>query len=157
MKTVKRGRMGTRIAAGALALAAGLTAAPAGALDVWFSQPSGWAAADVDRAAEEGLPVDLYGSGLPEAPFADLDGSTGTAYIRAAWDLGLMNGVSATEFAPGRTITRMEICTLLSRVMDKCGVDLPQTVPGVEARLDSGAEGVVPGPGTAWWTLWARG
>ena len=91
MKTVKRGRMGTRIAAGALALAlaAGLTAAPAGALDVWFSQPSGWAAADVDRAAEEGLPVDLYGSGLPEAPFADLDGSTGTAYIRAAWDLVL--------------------------------------------------------------------
>ena len=120
---MKRGRMGTRIAAGALALvlAAGLTAAPADALDVWFSQPSGWAAADVDRAAEEGLlkpyyigsdlrgditreefavlavtlaqklglPVDLYDPNMPEAPFADLDGSTGTAYIRAAWDLVL--------------------------------------------------------------------
>lgn len=45
---MKRGRIGTRIVAGALtlSLAAGLAgAAPARALDSWFSQPSGWATA----------------------------------------------------------------------------------------------------------------
>ena len=180
---MKQGRIAKKIVAGALALSltAGLTAglagaAPAGALDSWFSQPSGWAAADVERAEDEGLLkpyyimsdlkgditrqefavlavtlaqkmgllVELYGSDLAEAPFTDIDYISAKPYVTAAWNLGLMNGVSATEFAPSRTITRMEICTLLSRVMEKCGVDLPQTVAGVEARLDSGAEGVVP-------------
>ena len=176
---MKQGRIARKIVAGALALSltAGLAGvAPAGALDSWFSQPSGWAAADVERAEAEGLLkpyyimsdlkgditrqefavlavtlaqkmgllVELYGSDLAEAPFTDIDYISAQAYVRAAWNLGLMNGVSATEFAPNRTITRMEICTLLSRVMEKCGVDLPQTVTGVEARLDSGSEGVVP-------------
>ena len=176
---MKRGKIGTRIVAGALtlSLAAGLAgAAPARALDSWFSQPSGWAAADVERAEAEGLlipyyfsselqgditreefavlavtlaqklglPVDLYDPNIPEAPFTDINSAVNRYYVKAAWNMGLMNGVSATEFAPGRTITRMEICTLLSRVMEKCGVDLPQTVSGVAERLDSGAEGVVP-------------
>lgn len=176
---MKRGRIGKRIVAGALTLS--LTAClPAGALSGWFNQPSGWAAADLERAeAEElvipwryesdlqgditrqefaslavalcrkvgGLEVDIQSLGQP--PFTDIQTASNYNDVAAAWQLGLMNGVSATEFAPNRTITRMEICTLLSRVMEKCGVALPETVSGVEERLDSGAEGVVPD--------WARG
>ena len=57
---------------------------------------------------------------------------------------GLINGVSATEFDPYRTITRMEVCTLVSRIMDKCGAVLPQKVGGVAQLLDSGSEGSIP-------------
>lgn len=172
--------IGKRIAAGAVALS--LTAClagvvPAGAVDDYFTAPSGWAAADLERAEDEGLllpaffnrdlqgditrrefavlavtlaqklglPVDPYDPDLPEAPFTDMESVFGKPYVSAAWSMGLMNGVSATEFAPLRTITRMEICTLLSRIMEKCGVTLPETVSGVAERLDSGAEGAVPG------------
>lgn len=174
---MKRRDIGTRIAAGALALSLTLSLAPApGALAAGSSQPSSWAAAEVERAREAGLLDFNPHSGYQEnitrgefaalavqlartlgcpvgelryddwqgTPFTDLTEGTGGVYSAAAWRLGLMNGVSDTEFAPYRTITRMEICVLLSRVMEKCGVDLPQTVSGVAERIASGAEGTIP-------------
>ena len=174
---MKRRDIGTRIAAGALALSLTLSLAPApGALAAGSSQPSSWAAAEVERAREAGLLDFNPHSGYQEnitrgefaalavqlartlgcpvgelryddwqgTPFTDLTEGTDGVYSAAAWRLGLMNGVSDTEFAPYRTITRMEICVLLSRVMDVCGVDLPQTVAGVAERIASGAEGTIP-------------
>ena len=174
---MRRGKIGTRIAAGALALGLVLSLSPApGALAAGSSQPSSWAAAEVERAREAGLldfnPQSGYQENITRGefaalavqlartlgcpvgqlkyddwqgtPFTDLTEGTDGVYSAAAWRLGLMNGVSDTAFAPERTITRMEICVLLSRVMDVCGVALPQTVPGVAERIASGAEGTVP-------------
>ena len=53
---MRRGKIGTRIAAGALALSLTLSLAQApGALAAGSSQPSSWAAAEVERAREAGL------------------------------------------------------------------------------------------------------
>lgn len=104
-----------------------------------------FAALAVQLARTLGCPVgELRYDDWQGTPFTDLTEGTDGVYSAAAWRLGLMKGVSDTEFAPGRTITRMEICVLLSRVMDVCGVTLPQTVPGVAERIASGAEGTIP-------------
>lgn len=165
----KRKIMRTLLAA---LLVVSLTASlSAGALDSWFQAPSDWAAEDMERAQAEGLlqpqlcgqdlqaPItrrefavlavqladslglDVSGKDTSACPFTDTDSDP---YVAQAWALGLVNGVSDTQFAPDRAITRMEICVLLDRAMDACGVALPQTVDGVAQRLDSGAEGEVP-------------
>ena len=171
---MKRGRIGKCMVAGVLTLSMALTsgamavgdgqpsswaaaeverAREAGLLD--FEPHSGYQE-DITRGEFAGLAVLLAKSlGCPVeelgqdswqgTPFTDLTAGTEGVYSAAAWRLGLMNGVSDTTFAPDRTITRTEICVLLDRVMDVCGVELPQTVDGVAERMASGAEGAIPG------------
>ena len=166
---------GRRFAAAALALSLTVGAAgvmPAEALSEYYTQYSGWAAADLQRAEDMGLlmsyymEADLKGNitrhefavlaakvarelgltldfDVTDCPFTDLPYKS-RSYVAAAWKAGLINGVSATEFDPYRTITRMEVCTLVSRIMDKCGAVLPQKVGGVAQLLDSGSEGSIP-------------
>ena len=166
---------GRRFAAAALALSLTVGAAgvmPAEALSEYYTQYSGWAAADLQRAEDMGLLMSYYMEAdlkgditrhefavlaakvarelgltldfdVTDCPFTDLPYKS-RSYVAAAWKAGLINGVSATEFDPYRTITRMEVCTLVSRIMDKCGAVLPQKVGGVAQLLDSGSEGSIP-------------
>jgi len=50
-------------------------------------------------------------------PFVDLAGHWARADIETMFGLGLVKGVSATEFAPDRTITRAEFAALLARAV----------------------------------------
>lgn len=51
-------------------------------------------------------------------PFTDID-PNGWSYddIRAAYDAGIINGVSDNEFAPGRSVTREEVGAMLGRLV----------------------------------------
>lgn len=53
-------------------------------------------------------------------------------YIGAAFDLGIVNGVTETEFNPQGTITRTEALTMLARAARLCGLEFPESVS--EAR-----------------------
>jgi len=52
-------------------------------------------------------------------PFADTD----DLMVAKAYSLGIINGVSSTEFAPDNPITRQEIATLLTRELKLLGID----------------------------------
>jgi hypothetical protein len=44
-------------------------------------------------------------------------------YVGAAYQYGIVEGTSATTFAPGGTITRQEAATMVARAADLCGMD----------------------------------
>lgn len=44
--------------------------------------------------------------------------------VAQAYSLGIVTGVSDTEFAPDELITREQIATVISAVMSKCGIDI---------------------------------
>lgn len=102
------------------------------------AQPSDWAKDEVNEAGELGLTtaaatkdytknitreefcelvVTMYDKAMndnskaTEDPFNDTD----NAYVLKAYKLGIVKGVSSTEFAPNNSITRQEICTMLMR------------------------------------------
>ena len=54
-----------------------------------------------------------------EAPFKD----TNNPYIGAAFNIGLVSGISSTEFAPTNYITRQEIVTLIARELRALGIN----------------------------------
>lgn len=59
-------------------------------------------------------------SGYTKLPFTDVKGSHwGRKYIAWAYAKGIVSGVSATEFAPDRNITRQEMCAMLVRTIEK--------------------------------------
>lgn len=59
-------------------------------------------------------------SGLAEElghPFTDVSANSG--YVTLAYDMGLMNGTTATTFAPNRYATREQVAVILMRLYDK--------------------------------------
>lgn len=84
---------------------------------------------------------------LPDAeneaePFEDTD----SAAVAKAYKLGIVNGVSETEFAPEKAITREEICTMLARAFRamKEVIEEPEelSAPDGNAVSDWAKEGV---------------
>ena len=67
-------------------------------------------------------------------PFRDV--STNAGYITMAYDLGLVNGTSATTFSPGRTATREQVAAILMRLYDKLHARSPETVAIVSSPVD---------------------
>ncbi|MBQ7095884.1 MAG: S-layer homology domain-containing protein [Clostridia bacterium] len=67
-------------------------------------------------------------SGYGEIPFKDVGGKHwGRKYIAWAYAAGVVSGVSATQFAPDRNITRQEMCAMLVRTIEKVlGRSLPE-------------------------------
>ena len=59
-------------------------------------------------------------------PFTDVDTSVG--YISMAYELGIVNGTSATTFSPDRTATREQAAVMLMRVYDKYRAAAPSLV-----------------------------
>lgn len=80
-------------------------------------------------------------SGLALAlPTTFQDLTTNAGYIAVAYDLGLMNGYSATTFGPNDPASREEAAVVLMRLHDRLGDGLPAAVSGVWAGgSDSGA------------------
>lgn len=66
---------------------------------------------DISRFREEGDYMGKY--------YADTEGHWAEQHIDRMRDEGLMNGKTATEFAPNDPITRAEVATVLSRLLDK--------------------------------------
>lgn len=60
-------------------------------------------------------------------PFTDVvEGSWYTPYVAWAYQTGVVNGVSATSFAPDAPISRQQICAMLQRLAEKQGITLPE-------------------------------
>lgn len=60
-------------------------------------------------------------------PFTDVaEGSWYTPYVAWAYQTGVVNGVSATSFAPDAPISRQQICAMLRRLAEKQGITLPE-------------------------------
>ena len=60
-------------------------------------------------------------------PFTDVaEGSWYTPYVAWAYHTGVVNGVSATSFAPDAPISRQQICAMLQRLAEKQGITLPE-------------------------------
>lgn len=104
------------------------------------SKPSNWAVNEVNDAIKNGLVTNNvikdYQSNITREYFCELviklyekiSGETVTAAanvfkdtsnseILKAYKLGIVNGVSSTEFVPNSLITRQEICTMLVRAI----------------------------------------
>lgn len=67
-------------------------------------------------------------------PFQDV--TTNSGYITMAYDLGLVNGTSATAFSPERTATREQVAVILMRLYDKLRAAVPEKVAIVSAAAD---------------------
>ena len=69
-----------------------------------------WASAGGSGGSRPAVPVRIY-------PFADVEeGDWCFAAVTRAWELGLLQGVSADRFVPARTMTRREGWLLLARL-----------------------------------------
>jgi DNA-binding beta-propeller fold protein YncE len=69
--------------------------------------------------------------GAPPAGFTDVSAtSTHAAAIDCAAHLEIVEGVSASTFAPGRSVTRGQVASLVARTLDELGVDLPAADTG---------------------------
>ncbi|MBQ4248774.1 MAG: S-layer homology domain-containing protein [Clostridia bacterium] len=87
--------------------------------------------AGVNRAEFAALAVSVYekceGAITPDTGSRIFD-DTDDINVLKAYKIGVVNGVSATEFMPERGITRQEMCTMMSRLMDALGVNAPVTM-----------------------------
>ena len=63
-----------------------------------------------------------------DLPSAFQDVTTNAGYITMVCDLGLMDGISATSFAPSRTAPREQVAVILMRLYDKLHRDEPGRV-----------------------------
>ncbi len=79
----------------------------------------------VSRAEFSAIAVELYESLSGEnakpakTPFVDITGDENEDYIKKAYDLNVVVGVSETEFAPDAGITREQLATMLCRTIKK--------------------------------------
>ena len=106
------------------------------------SQPSSWAVEEVNLAKEAGLTTSKitknYTALITREEFCELAvklyekltnftaSSQGNVFtdtnnpeVVKAYNLGIVNGTSATQFSPNKNITRQEICVMLVRTVDK--------------------------------------
>ena len=62
------------------------------------------------------------------SPMTDVDGSAWYApYVNTAYELGIVKGVSDTEFGVGRPITRQDLVTMIMRACDEYGLEVSKT------------------------------
>jgi len=77
-----------------------------------------------------------------QSPFADVD----SEFVTLAYNLGIVTGRSATEFAPNANITREEMAVMLLRMMEKLGKTAPS-----EAEIDEVLGKFTDGGGVSSW------
>ena len=81
----------------------------------------------IDRTDFVAVAVKLYeaisgkkAETLPSNPFADTDNE----YVSKAYALGITKGTSETTFSPDAEITREEMSAMLTRALEKAGIDI---------------------------------
>ena len=67
-------------------------------------------------------------------PFEDV--KTNGGYITMAYDLGVVNGTTATTFSPNRTATREQVAVMLMRLYDKLHSAQPEKIGIVSETAD---------------------
>ena len=67
-------------------------------------------------------------------PFEDV--RTNRGYITMAYDLGVVNGTTATTFSPNRTATREQVAVMLMRLYDKLNSVQPEKIGIVSEMAD---------------------
>ena len=82
-----------------------------------------------------------------DLPFQDV--TTNAGYLTMAYDLGLMDGTSATTFSPDKTAPREQVAVILMRLYDKLHSAPPKQVAvlagGTAADLTGLAAAAIPG------------
>ncbi len=74
------------------------------------------------------LRIDVSDAGTTE--FSDVPkGDWSEPYIAKAVEMGIVQGMSETEFGKGKTITRQDIAVMCTRAMSVVGVKLPTATP----------------------------
>jgi len=91
-----------------------------------------------------GVPADKKAT----TKFADVPkGQYYTPYVKWANDAGIVNGVSATKFAPDDNVTREQICVMMVGFMKNIGIavrnDFTKVKFGDEAKLSKWAKNEV--------------
>ncbi|MGH2684794.1 MAG: S-layer homology domain-containing protein, partial [Actinomycetota bacterium] len=118
------------------------------AMNTSFTEPAGCPGADPNRiefpaaamsqvlphldqvAADMVLPTDFgvaptcTPSVAPTA-FTDIEGNAHQHLIHCLSRFGIVKGISTTEFGPGRTITRAQLASLVVRMLERFGEELP--------------------------------
>jgi len=118
------------------------------AMNTSFTDPAGCPGADPNRvefkvavmgevlphldglAAGSLLPTDFgagptCGATVPSAGFTDTDGNPHELLIDCLAAFDITKGVTPTSFAPGRTITRAQLASLVARLLERFGEPLP--------------------------------
>jgi hypothetical protein len=78
-------------------------------------------------------PVKVKGSG-----FTDVARSVHQEAIECLKWWGLVNGLSATSYAPNRDVTRGEMASLMARLLEKAGTTLPADPPAAFSDTQTG-------------------
>ena len=127
---------------------------------VTWTNASGWAVDELTEAANSGLIPDildkedlkknvtrkefahiavklyekLSGKGImvTHAPFKDTD----DIEVAKAYTVGITTGVSDTEFAPDREITREQMATMMARALEQVGIDTFVDLTKVKEFID---------------------
>lgn len=60
-----------------------------------------------------------------------------TQDVATAYEAGLIQGISATKFAPDTIVTRQDLAVLLARALELTGVKLQQSKPGLHTYSDA--------------------
>lgn len=61
------------------------------------------------------------------APFTDIPGSSWSAgWIEAAWNIGVIHGVSDNQFAPGEAISRQQAAVMIMQALKQSTASVPQ-------------------------------
>jgi hypothetical protein len=112
--------------------------------DLFDGSQSGWAESEILEAYNNGLTypgilydydraitreefctlaVKLYEelTGLNPVPGTNPFNDTNNPEVLKAYSLGIINGISATQFAPAYNVTRQEMCVMLYRALDAAG------------------------------------
>ncbi len=70
------------------------------------------------------LAAGINGNGTASVNFADVDPNAWYApNVAAAYELGIVNGISETEFGIGQQITRADMAVMLKRILDATNVE----------------------------------
>ena len=72
-----------------------------------------------------------------ELPMPFTDVRTNAGYIAMAYELGLVNGTSATTFSPDRTATREQTAVILMRLYDKLHRAEPERVGIISSEMET--------------------
>jgi hypothetical protein len=69
------------------------------------------------------------GTGYPDNFFLDVTDKTLGSYLRAMWDLNIVQGTAPHTFSPDRTLTRAEMAALLIKTGQALGKINPESTP----------------------------
>ena len=88
-------------------------------------------------------------------PFEDVD--TNKGYITMAYDLGVVNGTTATTFSPDRTATREQVAVMLMRIYDKFRTGQMEKIGVVSEMTDLSGLDIVAIPAARAFTFGMKG